>query len=63
MDEFSKMIERDSLKYIDLSWNNMKGEYSKILASKFSQCERLEHLDLSQNLLGMSHGNEEPAVF
>lgn len=63
VDEFSKIIEKDQLKWIDLSWNNIKGEHARVLGSKFSALDQLEHLDLSQNLLGTSHGDEEPPVY
>lgn len=39
VDEFSKLIEKDVLIYLDLSWNNMKGEYAKTLGSRFVALE------------------------
>ena len=35
VDEFSKLIEKDVLIYLDLRWNNMKGEFAKTLGSRF----------------------------
>lgn len=39
VDEFSKLIEKDVLIYLDLSWNNMKGEFAKTLGSRFVALE------------------------
>jgi len=58
-----ELVKQDTLLSLDLSWNNMKGEPAKQFAGCLEGLWMFNFLDLSQNLLGTSHDNEEPAIY